>query len=80
MEIGRISVMVEVDGQICVVLLPEERKKLLVQMAASLSDNGKLNVAKCPNDFRFETLAGRLSGREVPTDVPDDVMAPACVD
>jgi hypothetical protein len=54
--IGRISVCVEVSGRLCFVALPHDRLMLLINLAASLSDNGKLPVVKAPDGFRFEHL------------------------
>ena len=56
MEIGRISMMVEVDGQACVVVLPQERMMMLVSLASSLSDSGKLPVRKLPRDYKIGVI------------------------
>ena len=58
MEIGRVSMMVEVDGKPCVIVLPQERMRMLVDLAASLSDNGKLPVKKLGDEYHFETVGG----------------------
>lgn len=56
MEIGRVSMMVEVDGQACAVVLPQDRMKMLIDIAASLSDSGKLPVKKLGEEYQFETI------------------------
>ena len=56
MEIGLVSMMVEIDKQPCVVALPQERMRLLVDMAASLSDTGKLQVKKLGSDYKIEVI------------------------
>lgn len=54
--IGRISMAVEVNGKPCFVVLPQDRMMLLVNLAASLSDNGKLPVKKAPEGFQFTSI------------------------
>ncbi len=56
MEIGRVSMMVEIDGQACAVVLPQERMRMLVDLAGSLSDSGKLPVKKLGSEYSFETI------------------------
>jgi len=56
MEIGRVSMIVEVDGTPCAVSLPMEQLRLLVQMAAGLSDTGKLPVKKLGKEYSFEEI------------------------
>lgn len=56
MEIGRISFAVEIDGEVCFVALPKDRIKMLISLAASLSDNGKLPIVKAPASYKFETI------------------------
>ena len=56
MKIGKVSMMVEVDGKACVVVLPKERMLMLVDLAASLSDSGKLPVKKLGSEYKFETI------------------------
>lgn len=55
-EIGRISMVVECDGRPCAVILPQDRMRLLVNMAASLSDTGVLPVKALGSEYHFETL------------------------
>lgn len=55
-RIGRISLALEINGKPCFVVLPQDRMMLLVNLAVSLSDNGKLPVVKAPAGFKFETL------------------------
>ena len=52
--IGRISLCVEVDGKAYAVALPQDRMMLLVKLAESLSDNGKLPVSALGENFYFE--------------------------
>lgn len=56
MKIGRISIVVEIDGSPCAVVLPYERLEILVSMAASLSDSGKLPVKKLGDDYKFHEI------------------------
>ncbi len=55
-KIGRISIAVEVDGKVCLVALPDDRMRMLLDLAASLSDNGKLQVVKAPEAYHFEEI------------------------
>lgn len=55
-KIGRISMLVEVDGEPCAIVLPRERMLMLVNLAASLSDNGKLPVQKLGDEYQFEDV------------------------
>lgn len=56
MEIEKVSLAVQIDGKPYFVALPQERLKLVVSMAQGLADNGKLNVAKAPDGFKFTEL------------------------
>ena len=56
MKIGRISIVVEIDGSPCAVVLPYESLEILVSMAASLSDSGKLPVKKLGDDYKFHEI------------------------
>ncbi len=56
LEIGRVSMMIEVDGNACVVALPQEKMRMLVDLAASLSDSGKLPVKKLGSEYKLETI------------------------
>jgi len=56
MEIGRISMMVEIDGQPCSVFLSQEKLRILIDMAASLCNTGILPVRKLPKEYSFETI------------------------
>jgi len=51
-SIGRVALLVEIDGQAYYVNLPQDRLKLVVRLAQSLSDNGVLPVQKADN-FKF---------------------------
>ena len=54
--IGKVSVGVEVDGKVGFLQLSQEKLRLLVQMSASLSSNGQINIVKAPPDYVFTTL------------------------
>ena len=56
MKIGRISIVVEIDGNPCAVVLPDERLRMLIDLASSLSDSGKLPVKKLGDDYKFHEL------------------------
>ena len=56
MKIGRVSIVVELDGELCAVILPQERLRMLVGIANSLSDTGRLPVKKLGSDYKFETI------------------------
>jgi hypothetical protein len=56
MNVTRVSMLVEIDGKPHVVALPQERMLVLVNLAAGLSDNGKLPVLALPDTFKFESL------------------------
>lgn len=56
MKIGRVCMMVEVDGEACAVFLPQERMMMLVNLAASLGENGKLPVRKLGKEYSFEEV------------------------
>ena len=55
-EIGRVSMIVECNGKPCAVVLPQERLRILVNLAASLSDTGSLPVKELGSEYHFETL------------------------
>ena len=56
MELGRVSMIVELDGKLCAVVLPPERMRMLVDLASSLSDTGRLPVKQLGSDYKFETI------------------------
>lgn len=56
MEIGRVTMAVEIDGVPCFVVLPQDRMKMVVTLAASLSDTGKLPVVKAPEGYKFSVI------------------------
>lgn len=53
---ARVSLAVEIDGKAFFVALPPERLQMLVQLAASLSDNGKLPLAAIPAGYSFDEV------------------------
>lgn len=56
MKIGRVSLAVDIDNKVYFVCLSNEKLKLLVKFAESLSENGKLPVKKAPEDYKFHEL------------------------
>jgi len=56
MKIEVISIAVQIDGKPYFVVLDEDKKQILMKMAAGLSDDGKLKVVKAPAEFSFETI------------------------
>ncbi len=56
-EIGRVAIVVELDGEPKFVALPPDRMRMLIQLAESLSDTGRLPVVKA-DGFRFKDLRG----------------------
>jgi len=56
MKIEKVSLAVQIDGDVCFVSLSQANLKLLVQMSASFSKNGKINVVKASSDFKLEEL------------------------
>ena len=56
MEISKVSMIVEIDGAPCVVILPQNKLLILVDLAASLSDSGKLLVKKLGTTYNFENI------------------------
>jgi hypothetical protein len=55
-EIGRINIAVEIDGAVCFVVLPQDKLRLLMNMAAGLSYSGALTVIKAPDDYKFQPI------------------------
>jgi hypothetical protein len=55
-HISNISLTLEVDGIPKIVMLPQDKLMLLVKLAASLSEDGKLPVRKAPEGFKFVPL------------------------
>lgn len=56
MSIRLIQIVIEVDGALCVVPVPEDRKVLLLHLLKSVFDNGKIPAAKLPPEYRIERL------------------------
>lgn len=55
-KIDKISVMVEIDGQVCAVVLDDTAKTYLIGILSSLSPNGVIKVAKLSNEYKFDNL------------------------
>ena len=56
MNIDKASLAVEIDGKVYLAAIKKERLQVLLKMAASLSDNGKLNVIPAPEGCKFTTI------------------------
>ncbi|MCK5680191.1 hypothetical protein KAI46_05200 [bacterium] len=56
MKIGKVCMMVEIDGRVCAVVLPQDKMLILVDLASSLSDSGKLPVREMGDSYKFETI------------------------
>lgn len=55
-KIGRVSLAVEIDGKCCFVVLPQDRLRIVVNLAGALSDDSKLHVVEPPEGFKFNSL------------------------
>lgn len=58
MSVRLIQIVVEVDGALCVVPVPEDRKDLLLHLLQSVFDDGKIPAMKLPPEYRIERLGG----------------------
>ena len=56
MKIRLVQIVIEVDGQLCLVPIPAGRKDLALGLIQSLFDDGKIQAVKLPIDYRLETL------------------------
>lgn len=56
MKIGKISICVELDGEIYAVSSPQDKLELLLQLCSSLNDDGKLHVVKMHKDYKFQNI------------------------
>ena len=54
--ITRMSLAVEIDGEVYFVALPSDRENLALQMISACCDGGKLPVVKAPADYKFQPL------------------------
>lgn len=52
-----VQIIVSVDGKLCQVLVPEERKTYLLHMMSAVFDDGKLVAAPLPEGFHKISLA-----------------------
>lgn len=52
-KIGRVSMVVEIDDRPCLVILPQDKMKLLVYLATSLSDTGKLCIKDLGDEYKL---------------------------
>ena len=55
-DVGLISLMVEVDGEVSLVCLPQEQLKLLLKFAEGLVDSGKLPIKRLGPDYKIVAL------------------------
>jgi hypothetical protein len=56
MEVGNVSMMVEINGDPYAVALPQEKLRILIKMAEGLSDSGQLPVKKLGDEYKIELL------------------------
>jgi hypothetical protein len=54
--VTRASLAAEIDGKVYFVALPQARLVMLMQLAASLFDDGKLTVVPAPADYKFQEI------------------------
>lgn len=55
MEIGRVVLIAELDNKTHLIALPQDKLKILVSLAASLTETGKLPVKHMP-DYIFTEI------------------------
>ena len=53
MQIDKISMAIEVDGQACLVALSQDKLQILVTMAQALFDDGVIKAVKAPTSYKF---------------------------
>jgi len=56
MNIGLVSMMVEIDNEVYAVVLPQDQMRLVVNIAASLGEGGKLPVKPLGKEYKIERL------------------------
>jgi len=56
MSVRLIQIVIKVDGVLCVVPVPEDRKDFLLHLLQSVFDDGKIPVMKLPPEYRIERL------------------------
>lgn len=56
-QLGRSVLYVEINDQICIVALDQDRMRMLCKLAEGLSDDGKLQVLPAPSGTTFESLS-----------------------
>ena len=56
-EYGRITMMVEINGRVCAVCLPQERMRMLLKMAEGLSDDGKVPIHELPESVQIVPIS-----------------------
>lgn len=57
MKTELISVVIEHDGNLCQVIIPQDRKQLVLQLIQSACDDGVLNVVKLSPDWKKVPLS-----------------------
>ena len=55
-EIEKVSIAVQIKGQVYYVNLPQEQLKLVVRIASGLSESGSLRVTKAPEGQFLEVI------------------------
>ena len=56
MNIEKLSIQAEVDGHGYFVLVPKDKKDLILKMLAGFSKDGKLQLLRAPDDYKFEEI------------------------
>ena len=54
MNITQASLALEIDGKFFIAAIPKEKFDILLALAGSLFDSGKLPVVPAPEGYRFE--------------------------
>lgn len=54
--VTRASLAAEIDGKVYFVALPQDRLVMLMKLAQSLFDDGKLTVVPAPADYKFQEI------------------------
>lgn len=57
MNITKLSLAIEIDGETFFVKTEEDHYQLILNMVQGLSPTGKLEIVRSPADFKFTTLA-----------------------
>jgi hypothetical protein len=60
MSVRLIQVVIEVDGQLCMVPIPDDRKHFALSLLQSVFDDGKLAAVKLPPEYKLSTIGEQL--------------------